>query len=171
MTRSWVISDTHWGHSKCWEVFKRSDGSPLRPFSSTEEMDETMVANWNSVVEDGDRIYHLGDVVINRKALWILSRLKGRKVLVKGNHDIFKLEDYTPYFDDIRSCVVGKTHKGNQYIMTHIPVHPNQLQGRWVLNVHGHLHANVIDDPRYLNVSVEQINYTPKDLNDIIKDI
>lgn len=53
MTRSWVISDTHWGHSKCWEVFKRSDGSPLRPFSSTEEMDKTMVANWNSVVEDG----------------------------------------------------------------------------------------------------------------------
>ena len=47
-------------------------------------------------------MYHLGDVVINRKALSTLYCLNSDKVLIKGNHDIFKLEDYTPHFRDIR---------------------------------------------------------------------
>jgi calcineurin-like phosphoesterase family protein len=29
------------------------------------------------------------------------------------------------------------------------------------VNVHGHIHARRINDPRYINVCVEQINYTP----------
>ena len=57
-----VISDTHFGHTNSWEKFKLSDGSPLRPFSSTEEMDETMIERWNAKVKQQDTVYHLGDV-------------------------------------------------------------------------------------------------------------
>src|SRR5690606_7917801 len=131
----------------------------LRPWDNPDDMDKALINNWNSVVDHQDRVYLLGDVVINRKALPILHHLKGRKVLVKGNHDIFKLKDYTPYFDDIRAYVVGKTHSGFMYIMSHIPIHEGSL-GRFGINIHGHLHSNLVmkndvPDPRYICVSVE----------------
>ena len=185
MTRSWVISDTHFGHSNII-TFKREDGTPLRDFPSVEAMDEALVDNWNSVVKDGDTVYHLGDVAINRKALSTLGRLKGRKILIKGNHDIFKIKDYLEHFEDVRAYKVLPKHG---IIMSHIPIHPQQLY-RFKVNVHGHLHSNRVrenhettyldthtgkyqqgnrDDPRYINVSVEQINYTPINLETILE--
>ena len=177
MTKTFVISDTHFGHRNII-TFKDSDDKPLRDFPSVEAMDDHMVECWNSVVSEGDRVYHLGDVVINRKALATLGRLKGKKVLIKGNHDIFKLKDYSKYFDDIRAYKVMPKHG---IIMSHIPIHPECL-ARWKLNIHGHLHSNVVkqevfgtfgkeeeDDDRYMSVCVEQINYTPVNLQDIIE--
>lgn len=114
-----------------------------------------MIEFWNDTVRPNDKVYHLGDVAINRKALSILDKLHGDKVLIKGNHDIFKLEDYTKYFRDIRAY-----HVLNNYILSHIPVHPDS-KGRFKGNIHGHLHANVLADPWYQNVSVEQTNFRP----------
>lgn len=170
--KTWVIADTHFGH---WGVckFLREDGTKLRPWDNPDDMDKALISNWNSVVGDGDRVYLLGDVVINRRCLPILNHLKGRKVLVKGNHDIFKLKDYLPYFDDIRAYVVGKTKSGGMYVLSHIPIHEGSLQ-RFSLNIHGHLHSGVVKDrngkpdPRYKCVSVENINYIPLDLNSVI---
>ena len=163
MTNTWLISDTHFGHENSWAKFKGPDGcTPLRPFTSTEEMDEFMVKAWNDVVRPADRIYHLGDVVINRKYLHILGRLNGRKKLIRGNHDIFKLDDYFAHFEDIEG-----THKLDEYLLSHIPIHPESL-GRWAKgNIHGHLHANRVRDkwgkidPRYFCVSVEHTAFAP----------
>ena len=118
-------------------------------------MDEAMVANWNNVVKPKDKVYHLGDVVINRKALSLLERLNGDKVLIKGNHDIFKLNDYSKYFRDIRGY-----HVMDKCILSHIPVHRSQSI-RFRSNIHGHLHSNVLDDSWYINVCVEHTNFTP----------
>lgn len=164
MTTSFFISDTHFGHANIL-TFKDDNNNRIRSFNSVEEMDETMVERWNSRVRPQDRVYHLGDVVMNRRCLPIVGRLNGKKILIKGNHDIFKLKDYTPYFKDIRSYKVFPKHG---IICSHIPVHEGQLQHRWKLNVHGHLHQNVIPDKRYMNVSVEQINYTPITLEEIL---
>jgi calcineurin-like phosphoesterase family protein len=157
--RTWVIADPHFGHAGICR-FLRPDGSKLRPWDSSDDMDKALISNWNRVVEDQDRVYVLGDVVMNRRYLRpTLLQLRGRKVLVKGNHDIFKLSDYAPYFDDIQACCVGK-YEGYKYILTHVPIHPESL-GRSGINIHGHTHSNSISDPRYLCVSVEQISYTP----------
>ena len=161
---SYLISDTHFGHANIIK-FTDNDGKKTRPFDSVEEMDEFMVKNWNNTVKPSDRIYHLGDVVINRKALPILDRLNGKKVLIKGNHDIFKLRDYAKYFDDVRAYKVMPKHG---IIMSHIPIHPESLS-RWKLNIHGHLHTNHLADKKYLNVCVENINYTPIDLDSVIQ--
>ncbi len=176
MANTFFISDTHFGHKNII-TFKRDDNTPLRDFATVEEMDETMVRNWNKVVCDKDTVYHLGDVVINRKALPILERLNGRKVLIKGNHDIFRLEDYTQYFDDIRAYKV-MTKEG--IICSHIPIHPDSLS-RWRINLHGHLHSGVVKkrkwlfwkvrDPRYMCVSVEHINYMPISYDEVLKRI
>jgi calcineurin-like phosphoesterase family protein len=166
MTRTWVIADPHLSHGNICK-FLRNDGSKLRPWDSAEEMDKALIHNWNELVQDGDRVYVLGDVVMHRKALSILYHLKGRKCLVKGNHDIFKLKDYQPYFDDIRAYVVGKSGEGRKYILSHIPLHPDSL-GRLGINIHGHLHANSIADPRYVCVSMEQTQYAPILLQDAL---
>lgn len=167
MTRTFVCADPHFGQGNIL-TFKREDGSPLRPFKSIEEHDNELVRRWNNVVGDGDRVYLLGDVVMARKNLHILGRLKGRLCLIKGNHDIFKLKEYTPYFDDIRAYVVHK-HEDRKVILSHIPIHPDSV-GRWGVNVHGHLHSNKIDDPRYICVSMEHIDYTPVVLQDLLKE-
>lgn len=167
MPAIFLVSDTHFGHAGVCR-FLREDGTKLRPWDNPEEMDEEMVKRWNDTVRPNDKVYHLGDVVINRKALKTLGRLNGEKVLIKGNHDIFKLSDYLPYFKDIRAY-----HVMNGMILSHIPVHESNLY-RFGTNIHGHLHSNRVKvkvryphketeiiDPRYFNVSVEQIDFTP----------
>jgi calcineurin-like phosphoesterase family protein len=159
MSKCWLISDMHLGHANILK-FTRDDGTWLRPFSSVEEMDEHIVENWNRVVDNKDRVYMLGDVVINRKNMRTLDRLNGRKVLIKGNHDIFPAEEYLSYVDDVRGY-----HVLDGMLLSHIPVHPDSL-ARFGCNIHGHLHyrevlVNNRIDPRYFNVSVERINYTP----------
>lgn len=185
MSNTFIISDTHFSH-KGIVKFLRADGvTKERPWDTIEEMDEALVANWNSVVGPKDKVYHLGDVVINRSALPILARLNGTKILVKGNHDVFRVEEYTPYFKDIRGSAVL-----NDYVMTHIPIHTSAIE-RWKGNIHGHLHSNrvmtvkqtiinpgerhshlsyvAVPDPNYLCVSVEQIDYTPISLEEAMK--
>jgi calcineurin-like phosphoesterase family protein len=165
MPNEFLVSDTHFGHNNICK-FLDNQGNKVRPWDTAQEMDEEMIKRWNSVVKPGDKVYHLGDVVINRKALNTLYRLNGDKVLIKGNHDIFKLQDYTEHFRDIRAY-----HVMNGCILSHVPVHVDTL-ARFGANIHGHLHQNrVLDksgkiDPRYLNVSVEQINYTPISLEE-----
>ena len=176
MATTFLISDTHFGHEKTCTVFKRDDGTPLRPFASAEEMDEAMVKRWNDRVRPNDKVYHLGDVVINRKFLHILDRLNGDKVLIKGNHDIFKMEDYYPRFRDIRGY-----HVLNGMIMSHVPVHTDSIE-RFGTNIHGHLHANRVMrvkhagatpeiDPRYHSVCVEHTDYAPISLEEVMERI
>lgn len=159
--RTWVAADHHFGHANILN-FKRDDGTPLRPnFKDIEEHDEYLIAAHNSVVEPSDRVYMLGDICINRRSRHLIGRLNGRLVLVKGNHDIFKIQDYLPFFDDIRSYVVQKDKDRHKVILSHMPVHPDSV-GQDNTNIHGHLHYNKLDDPRYICVSMEHLpNYKP----------
>jgi calcineurin-like phosphoesterase family protein len=161
MANLFLISDTHFGHAQFLK-FKDDQGNLIRRFDSVEQMDQIMIDNWNKTVNKNDQVYHLGDVVINRKFLQILPQLNGKKVLVKGNHDIFKLSDYTPHFKDIRAC-----HRLNKtFVLSHIPLHPDSLP-EGLINFHGHIHHRKVFlnettiDPRYFNCCVEHHNYTP----------
>lgn len=160
MGNVFLISDTHFGHEKIYS-FLNSDGSKVRPFSGAEEADELMVQRWNDRVKGGDKIYHLGDVAIPRKGLQLLERLNGRKILIKGNHDIFKPQDYLKWFKDIRAY-----HILDGMIVSHAPLHPSQLY-RFGINVHGHMHSNKLEDSRYINICVEHTNYAPIALEDV----
>ena len=182
MPSVFLVSDTHFGHNGVCH-FTRNDGTKLRPWDTPDEMDEAMIKLWNERVKPTDKVYHLGDVVINRKALNILRRLNGDKVLIKGNHDIFKLSDYLAYFRDVRSY-----HVMNGMILSHIPLHEESL-GRFGVNIHGHLHANRVMkargvdartgeilysdeiDPRYHCVCVEATDFAPILFEDVIKRI
>lgn len=175
MPSVFLVSDTHFGHLGVCK-FLREDGSKLRPWTDPNEMDEEMIKRWNETVKPNDKVYHLGDVVINRKALNTLSRLNGDKVLIRGNHDIFKLEDYTQHFRDIRGY-----HVMNNFILSHIPVHTDS-KGRFAGNIHGHTHSNRVMkmhgdirtqhiDPWYHCVCVEQTDFRPILFEDVLKRI
>lgn len=165
MSNRFLISDTHFGHTNTWQKFTLSDGSPLRPFTSTEEMDETMVDNWNRVVRPKDTVYHLGDVVIARRNLETVKRLNGRKILIRGNHDIFRDKDYYEAgFEQIHGVRVFV----DQFILSHIPLHPDCVGERFKRNVHGHLHGNRVthDNPMYSRV-VDPATYQPQYMDNI----
>ncbi len=183
MPAVFLVSDTHFGHAGVCR-FMRNDGvTKLRPWTDPAEMDEFMVKAWNERVRPTDKVYHLGDVVINRRALGILRRLNGDKVLIRGNHDIFKDEDYRAHFRELRAY-----HVMNGLILSHIPVHEASL-GRFGCNIHGHLHANRVMkargvdartgeilysdevDPRYWCACVEQTDFAPILFEDVIKRI
>lgn len=170
MPSVFLVSDTHFGHAGVCR-FTCDDGvTKIRPWTDPNEMDEEMIKRWNETVKPTDKVYHLGDVVINRRCLATLHRLNGDKVLIKGNHDIFKLEDYTRHFRDIRGY-----HVMNNMILSHVPVHPESA-GRFRANIHGHLHQrrvmkDGVVDPFYFNVSVEQIDFRPMLFEEVVKRI
>lgn len=162
MPSVFMISDTHFGHKKILEF-----ESEKRPFETIEEHDETLVQNWNSVVTKRDIVYHLGDVIFSGSSEYsrLLSRLLGIKKLILGNHDSKRVKQLAPYFHSMHGPI-----KFEGCILTHIPIHPDQFY-RFKYNIHGHLHSNLVKkfwlgilakpDKRYINVSVEQINLTP----------
>ena len=180
-----LVSDTHFGHAGVCRFTHPDDATvKLRPWTDPDEMDEHLVRVWNERVRRQDKVYHLGDVVINRRALKTLSRLNGDKVLIRGNHDIFPDREYREYFRELRAY-----HVMNGMILSHIPVHEASL-GRFGVNIHGHLHATRVKrvqgmdadtgailygtdiDPRYHCVCVEQTpDFAPILFEDVIKRI
>jgi calcineurin-like phosphoesterase family protein len=183
MPAVFLVSDTHFGHAGVCR-FTCDDGvTKIRPWTDPEEMDEEMVRRWNERVGKNDKVYHLGDVVINRKALGIMRRLNGDKVLIRGNHDIFRDEEYREHFRELRAY-----HVMNGMILSHIPLHPESL-GRFGVNIHGHTHQRRVMkprgvdaktgeilygneiDPRYHCVCVEQTDFAPILFEDVIKRI
>lgn len=153
MAKTFLIADTHFGHHNIIK-FLREDGTPLRKFNSIKEHDDYLIYKWNSVVGVEDKVYHLGDVGFkNFTALEeVFSRLNGTKVLIKGNHDNLKLSQYAQIFKDVRAY-----HVLDKFVLSHVPIHPFSVN-RWTGNIHGHLHNLSLDDPRYLNVSVEMLD-------------
>ena len=183
MPAVFLVSDTHFGHAGVCRFTHGDTDVKIRPWTDPNEMDEDMVRMWNETVRPNDKVYHLGDVVINRKALSIMSRLNGDKVLIRGNHDIFRDDEYRLYFRELRAY-----HVMNGMILSHVPVHEESL-GRFGTNIHGHLHTNRVRkprgvdvktgkilysneiDPRYHCVCVEQTDFRPILFEDVIKRI
>ena len=171
MPSVFLYSDPHFSHEGMCRFFRADGVTKVRPWDNAAEMDEFRIERFNDTVGPRDKVYFLGDVVINRKALdAVMPRLNGDKVLIRGNHDIFKLGDYTKYFRDIRAY-----HVMNGMILSHIPLHPESLS-RFGTNIHGHLHEKrvMVDggiDPRYQCVCVEQTDWAPILFEDVMKRI
>lgn len=142
-----------------------------KEFQTIQEHDETIIANWNSVVQKRDIVWVLGDAGDPR----MYSRLNGTKYLVPGNHDIIRSNKspviekcHSRYFDRVEGCPVDIGLKGFRIVATHIPIHPQEVV-RWHFNVHGHTHRKPVmlpdnyqeQDLRYVSVCCEPWNYSP----------
>jgi calcineurin-like phosphoesterase family protein len=148
----------------------------MRPFDTVEEMNETMVQNWNSVVpKERVKIYHLGDVTFRPKNFAnIVTRLNGynHMRLVPGNHDDILDPLLMKWFE---KASIWRIFKDFGFICTHVPIPYDQFRHKVQWNVHGHVHSNdqVIEgtdtpDMRYYNMCVEKNNYTPMHVDELI---
>lgn len=174
MSNTWIVSDTHFGHENILNFVDSSTGLKVRPnFSNVDEMDEFMVDNWNSVVKQDDKIWHLGDVMMGDKARFVKTwkKLNGSKRLCVGNHDDIKHLVAGGFF---KYVVLERKFREDGLHLSHIPLHGSQHEvgapgsGRFLCNVHGHIHGNATPEGRYINMSVEVINYTPVAYEDVV---
>lgn len=155
MPNVFLTSDSHFGHENIIQYCNR-------PFVSAQEMDETLIERWNSAVKPADKVYHLGDVAMNERALKaVMPRLNGSKRLIRGNHDIFKTKLYLQWFKEVYSIRVL-----DGLALTHIPIHPDSM-GRYRANVHGHVHNSTALKFPYVNVCVEVTGYAPVALESV----
>jgi calcineurin-like phosphoesterase family protein len=152
------ISDLHHEHLQA---------SSFRGFSSLKEHDQFLQEQWNSVVNKRDVTYILGDLNMEKRNYEFLESLNGKKYVLGGNHDkLNHSKELIKYVEGIGGVKIYK----NKYILTHIPIHPEELRD-FHINIHGHLHFKIINDKRYWNVCCEQshINFKPISLNELIE--
>lgn len=160
----YIISDTHFNHGN---IIENCD----RPFDSEGEMNETMRERWNSEIEDGDVVYHLGDLALwspEDEDEWI-RKLNGEMMIIKGNHDSFNEYTEAPTVD---SCVLK--YDKYKFYCTHRPENVPDDWNHWVL--YGHHHNNDLREFPFvdyennrINLSVELIDYAPLKLEDLVE--
>lgn len=162
MARVYVSADHHFGH-------KNILAYENRPFNSIEEMDLALVTYWNEIVRPEDRVFYLGDISMSKKGLETAELLNGKITLLMGNHDLQKMGMYVDIFHSIRAY-----KQVDNYLLSHIPVHESSKY-RYKGNIHGHTHSKRVRgssgeiDPWYYCVSVENTNYRPILLEEVIK--
>ena len=163
MTR-YIISDLHLDHAN---IIKYCD----RPFADVDEMNETLIENWNAVVEPEDSVLYLGDFgwwdVEN--TIEFYNRLNGEMVLVRGNHDEFKSGEMP--FPVVESCTIS--HENQEFYCEHYPSDVPEDAVWWSL--YGHHHNNdtasfpfIDPDERRVNVSCELLEYRPLSLDELV---
>ena len=113
------IADCHFFHQSLL------NSMDMRPFTSVEEMNETMIERWNSKVKTHDEVYILGDFSMGsvEESEKILMRLKGKLTLIVGNHDSFakKKSFKAERFRKITSYL-ETSDNGRNVILCHYPI-------------------------------------------------
>ena len=121
---NYFISDTHFGHVNVLKFDKR-------PFKNIDEMNNTIINNWNNKVNDDDHIWILGDFCYRsaNPPEYYLSQLRGHKHLLIGNHDktVLNSKSAISMFDSIQKLQHIKDGKHN-IILCHFPLAESILQ-------------------------------------------
>lgn len=160
---TFFTSDTHFGHVNIIKYCKR-------PFSSVEEMDNTLVRNWNAIVRPEDTVYHLGDFAVGGgPATPYLRRLSGNIYFCRGNHDKRLINYYSYDFDSSVPYLRELTVEKQEIVLCHyaMKVWNGSHKGHWQL--YGHSHGTLPDDPNSLScdVGVDCWNYFPVSMDQL----
>jgi len=146
---NYFISDLHFFcKSQTQEGSVNYDG---RPFATVEEMHDYMLRRWNEKVTNGDTVYILGDVALrgrNDALIGLVAQLKGKKVLVRGNHDDLSDYRYKQLFHEICDYKeLSENFDGQAYklILSHYPILMWDGQHRGKILLYGHTHTSVED--------------------------
>lgn len=160
-------SDTHFYHTNIIEFCKR-------PFMDIEDMNETLITNWNKVVGADDIVFHLGDFCLGDSAKWnrLLDRLNGKIYLIFGNHDLRNFrKSYAERFESV--AMQMHIEVDNQKIcLNHYPFlcYDGSHDGVWQLFGHVHTNRNNTGNdaarlkmlfPTQYDVGVDNNDFTP----------
>lgn len=168
----YYISDIHFGHRNVIEFDNR-------PFETIEEMDEILIHRWNERVTDEDDVYIVGDFAYRngRTADWYLKRLKGRKHLIIGNHDLTTLRNAKAMelFASVEKMNMV-IDNGRMVSLCHYPVAEWNGKRHGGFHVYGHIHCRRDDVyafmsrfDRALNAGCMINDYRPATLDELIQ--
>ena len=164
--RIFFTADTHWGHRNIIRYCQR-------PFTDVEEMNETLISNWNSTVGKDDIVFHLGDFAMGGSAEWsrLLERLNGKIYLILGNHDMKTIGKGFARFEHVAMQMLINIG-GQRIYLNHYPFlcFGGAYRNTWQL--FGHVHTNPVQTgldfsrlrnlfPTQYDVGVDNNNYMP----------
>jgi calcineurin-like phosphoesterase family protein len=164
MSDIFITSDTFFGRE---QIIKKAK----RPFSSVEEMNETLILNWNSVVKEEDIVYHLGNFAWDPfSAEKALRELNGSIIFILGEYDDSLLELYD-MFDGIE-IIEDQIYKDANIksVISHWPLEEWSGKKRGIFHYHGATLKNLKTDLRKMNrvnVCTDNWNYTPQKISDL----
>lgn len=157
MARIFLIADTHLGD----DIIIKLEN---RPFKNSKEQTDSIVEKWNSVVNEDDIVYVVGDFLhigCDSYHMEQAKKLNGKKYLVRGNHDTESDEFY------ISECGFAKVYDhpiivDDFWIFSHEPMYINKYFP--YANIFGHVHDNpsyATFSSRHYCICVERTGYTP----------
>jgi calcineurin-like phosphoesterase family protein len=141
-----------------------------RPFANVDEMNDALIANWNALISDADEVYILGDLFYKGsgyKANLIFRQLKGKKYLIKGNHEKYLTN---PHFDvsvfEWVKDYYELIYKDARFVLFHFPILEWAHYWRKSVHLYGHNHrprkpVSENWDRRAINVGVDVNSFFP----------
>lgn len=145
---NFYISDLH---LFCKSQTKQGANYDNRPFETTGEMHDYILKRWNARVTNADTVYILGDIALrgsNGPLIGLVAQLKGKKVLIKGNHDDVRDYRYAMLFDEIvdyKELTENVNGKAQKLVLSHYPILMWNGQHRGTILLYGHTHNSVED--------------------------
>ena len=169
----YFIADTHFYHEAIIEFSKR-------PFQDVADMNKQLIENWNSVVKSPqDEVYILGDFLYKgngEQANQILKQLRGKKYLIKGNHEKYLNDENfdSPLIDWVKDYYTFEYNK-RKFILFHYPILEWEGYYNRAIHLYGHVHHTRDEYFRSvlgnyaMNVGVDMIDYKPISIDDVIR--
>lgn len=154
---NYYISDLHFGCKNKYE-------------GRTLEHDQIIKDNWNRTVTNGDTVYILGDIgkegknEENEYLCSIISTLKGRKVLVQGNHEKLKdirLRQLFAEICDHKEVADNANGINHNLVLCHYPILMWKNQHKGWMHLYGHVHMT--DEWKVYQRSLAYLNEYFKD--------
>lgn len=152
-SKTFFTADLHFGHARIMTFCNR-------PFESVDQMDKTLISNWNEIVPHGSTVYIIGDFAMYDHAKYI-HQLNGKKILIEGNHDKMSLE-VKKLFTEVHPFL-RRNFFGHDITLCHYAMKSwaNSIHGS--LHAYGHSHGRIkeYDDILSCDVGVDLWNYYP----------
>jgi calcineurin-like phosphoesterase family protein len=156
----WITSDWHYAHANILKYCNR-------PFKDVEEMNDTLLKNYNSVVSDDDIVFFLGDIAFGESNVKsVLSRMKGTIHYVVGNHDLKYLDIIKTRAETINDLIDVEI-SGQPITMCHYAMrvwHKSHFDS-WML--YGHSHARLPPVGKQWDVGIDYNGFKPLSFEDI----
>ncbi|WP_409967511.1 hydrolase [Bengtsoniella intestinalis] len=166
----YFTSDLHFHHDN---IIKMTG----RPFQNVEEMNASLIHNWNCVVGQEDEVYILGDFTLKGITYVpdLLARLNGKKYLIRGNHDRFARFYQVDGFEWVKDYYELNA-EGHWFVLCHYPFAEWNHQRRGSFHLHGHIHTdgaynqeNIQNGRLMYDVGVDANNYAPVGVTQILE--
>lgn len=158
-------SDLHFNHAN---ILKFCDKSRL--FSSVDEMNKKLIENWNSIVTNEDTVYFLGDFAFGPRGEYqgFFDQLKGKKRLIKGNHDCNTT--YNLGWESVNMYYEVKDGSDN-VVLFHYPMEDWNRRFHGSYHFHGHVHSSIHVPYRYVknrcDVGVDNFDMKPVTISQV----